>query len=207
MQKRLSVFLTAMICHTASPLYAENAHHDDHAHHHKKAEASSHRAHDHEEQVDTASLSAHAHGSANLDIAALDQSLEMSLTSPSINIVGFEHAAQSESQQQAIKKSQQLLLAPQALFTFNGSACEMKNISSDFSAVEAATEQKPINKTHSDIHVHYRFQCQDITALKSITVNLLKAFPAIKNLQTRWIIQQRQGIANISQTSQRINID
>ena len=60
--------------------------------------AAAHAAHDeHEHHDEHASLAAHEHGAAQLNVALEGQRLELALESPAMNLVGFEHAAVSSS--------------------------------------------------------------------------------------------------------------
>ena len=65
------------------PLHAAQAANHEHSH-----------AHAHEEH---ASLDAHEHGVASLNVALDGQTLEIQLQSPAMNLVGFEHEAKSEA--------------------------------------------------------------------------------------------------------------
>ena len=65
------------------PLHAAQAANHEHSH-----------AHAHEEH---ASLDAHEHGVASLNVALDGQTLEIQLQSPAMNLVGFEHEAKSDA--------------------------------------------------------------------------------------------------------------
>ena len=67
--------------------------------------AAAHAAHDeHEHHDEHASLAAHEHGAAQLNVALEGQRLELALESPAMNLVGFEHAAVSTSDKAAVAR-------------------------------------------------------------------------------------------------------
>ena len=62
--------------------------------------------HEHDEH---ASLDAHEHGSASLNIALEGNSLELELDSPAMNLLGFEHAAHSTADRAKLASVKRLL--------------------------------------------------------------------------------------------------
>ena len=59
------------------------------------AVAHAHDDHDHDHAHGT--LGAHEHGVAKLNVVLDDNTLELELDSPAMNLVGFEHAASSDA--------------------------------------------------------------------------------------------------------------
>ena len=74
--------------------------------------AFAHDEHDHSH----GSLSAHEHGVAQLNVALDGNSLELELHSPAMNLVGFEHKAQSDQDKKAVEMAKQQLANPITLF-------------------------------------------------------------------------------------------
>ena len=110
------------------PLAAAQASEDQHAHEH-----SEHR-----------SLAAHEHGAAQLNVALDGNTLELALESPSMNIVGFEHAANSASDRAAAAKAEQHLQDPLVLFNIAPNAdCKVVSVVLASPLFSSATSSAP----------------------------------------------------------------
>jgi len=76
-------------------------------------------------------LGSHEHGAAVLNIALDNDSIFLELESPWNNLVGFEHAPRTEEQHALVDDALALLNQPGQLFLFNGTSCELTEISLD----------------------------------------------------------------------------
>jgi hypothetical protein len=151
------------------------------------------------------SLAAHEHGAAQLNVALDGNTLELALESPTMNIVGFEHAANSASDQAAAGKAEQQLQDPLALFSIAPSAgCAIDHValsSPVFAATSAAppaTESQPATQ-HSDVDASYRLTCSHPEQLRGIDLTeLFKRFPATQKIQAQLIGPNGQQGAELS---------
>lgn len=95
--------------------------HDDHGHDHD---------HDHDHEHDQ--LGAHVHGAAQLQVALDHDHVDVFLDSPSYNVVGFEHFAHDESDREALRRAEDLLMNADNVFVLTRSAqCSLENVSID----------------------------------------------------------------------------
>ena len=107
--------------------------------------AAAHAAHDeHEHHDEHASLAAHEHGAAQLNVALEGQRLELALESPAMNLVGFEHAAVSSSDKAAVARAQQHLQTPLALFGIAAAAGCVITVKSPAFVPEISTLGTPV---------------------------------------------------------------
>ena len=60
----------------------------------------------------------HVHGDVNLNIVKDNSQLEIDLISPSVNIIGFEHAASSNEERMVLEKANNLLVQHELIFSF-----------------------------------------------------------------------------------------
>lgn len=74
---------------------------------------------------------AHVHGLSELTIASEGEDLNIQLTSPAMNIVGFEYKAVSKKDIEAIKNAKSILNKPEVLFLFSDNGCKPINIDVD----------------------------------------------------------------------------
>lgn len=158
-------------------------------------------SHAHEHEHDHDSLGAHEHGSAQLDVALDGPILEVQLHSPAMNLLGFEHPAQSAEDQATLSAARKQLEQPLQLFGLNGGDCQVTHQqlhSPLFGADAPSTEHKHEHEhaakgehaghEHSDIQANYRFTCKQPEQLKQLDLTaLFKRFPATQKIQAQLI--------------------
>ncbi len=171
--------------------------------------AAAHAAHDeHEHHDEHASLAAHEHGAAQLNVALEGQRLELALKSPAMNLVGFEHAAVSSSDKAAVARAQQQLQTPLALFGIAAAAgCVITSQELHSPLFEAhAEEHAEHGAEHSDIDANYVLTCSHPQALAAIDLSeLFKRFPATDKIQVQLIGPNGQQGAELSAAQPRLS--
>lgn len=74
-------------------------------------------------------LDAHVHGVSTLEVALEDGTLTMNLHSPGMDIVGFEHAASSEGDKDAVAAAIRTFSQPELLFGLpDGAECRLAEV-------------------------------------------------------------------------------
>lgn len=175
--------------------------------------AAAHAADDeHEHHDEHASLAAHEHGAAHLNIALEGQRLELALESPAMNLVGFEHAAVSTSDKAAVAHAQQHLQTPLALFGIAAAAdCAITSHALHSQLFEAHAEEhaehgKEHEAEHSDIDANYVLTCSQPQALAALDLSeLFKRFPATDKIQVQLIGPNGQQGAELSAAQPRLS--
>lgn len=160
------------------------------------------------------SLDAHIHGLASLNVALEEQKLELQLASPAMNILGFEHLPNSNSDQQAVETAQKTLHNPALLFGLNSAAkCTLTSTSVDNDLLvnrdehdhhhEATPAADVSEHQHSDITAHYHYHCSVPTALNSIDLSgFFTQFPHTEKIQVQLVTdEQQRGIELSAQQS------
>ncbi|MNQ30502.1 hypothetical protein D3C85_438470 [compost metagenome] len=160
------------------PLAVAQANEHNHAH-----------AHDHAEH---ASLDAHEHGAARLNVVLDGQALELELESPAMNLVGFEHAATSDTDKAKVAAARSQLQDPQALFGLGAGACTLSETELESALFEDDEHDEhhadEADSEHSEIHAHYQLDCKKPGELKQLNLSeLFKRFPATEKIQVQLI--------------------
>ena len=156
------------------------------------------QAHDHEHE-EHGSLGAHEHGVARMNVALDGNSLELELESPAMNLVGFEHAANSDADKAKVAAARAQLEKPLDLFAIPlvagckvagqelesplfGNAPEHEHEHEDADHDEAEGHE------HSEIHAHYQLECAKPENLKTLDLKaLFTRFPATQKIQVQLI--------------------
>jgi len=154
----------------------------------------------------------HQHGHAQLQIALEDNSIDLILTSPAHNLLGFEHQPRTQQQEQTLENARQWLTT-QALATPNGGNCTVKSASMDFSAKAAdqvlhdhdhdhdhghEKSHNEANDEHANIEVSQVLDCAGADLSGGFTTPLIGQFPEIQNLSVEWVTNSGQGSAKLS---------
>lgn len=154
------------------------------------AVAHAHDDHDH----DHGTLGAHEHGVAKLNVVLDDNTLELELDSPAMNLVGFEHAASSDADKAKVAAVRQQLEQPLKLFGLSAAAnCkeEQQELESPLfgDAAKADDDDEHAHgHQHSDIGAHYQLTCANPDKLAQVDLApLFKAFPATQKINVQLI--------------------
>jgi hypothetical protein len=198
----LTASLLAPLALVAPGVIAEEKH--EHQHDHEK------RQHD-----------AHVHGIAALNLALEGEEVHVELDSPAANIVGFEHAPSSEADHAALDKAVATLKDGDRLFRFNSEAgCRLEKAQVNSSLLEEEhgehagehaddrghdkhdheehEKHEEEGETHSDIEAVYHFECDQPGKLTQVTVELFEAFPGTGELKVQYVIENKQGAAELT---------
>ena len=158
--------------------------------------AHAHSDHDHEHDHAHGSLGAHEHGVAHLNAVLDGNNLELELESPAMNLVGFEHVAQSDADKAKVAAVRAQLEQPLKLFGLSAAAgCKESDQELESPLFGDAPGKNDDDGDgdehehgHSDIHAHYRFECAKPDQLASLDLTpLFKAYPSTQKIQLQLI--------------------
>lgn len=141
----------------------------------------------------------HEHGHGTLNLAIDGKKMLLHLTTPSQDIVGFEHAATTQSQREAVHHARAVLSSPAELFTLPAAAeCAFQQqsirIGNDPDSLsDEATHHEDHDADHHDDHegegtVHseteaeYQLTCEKPDALSEIGFPYFTRFPNAEEL-------------------------
>ena len=154
------------------------------------------------------SLEAHVHGLSELTVALDNDAVEIQLTSPAMNLVGFEHRATSKKDIAAVENAESILRKHKALFSFSGSVCKHLETAIDTSTLIAIDDHQheshmdehhhghkdhDEDESHSEIVANYKYSCKDASKLSSIEVALFDYFRGIHEIHAMWVVHSQQG--------------
>lgn len=176
------------------PLAIAQAHDDDHDHEH-------------------GSLGKHEHGVAALNVALDGKTLELDLESPAMNIVGFEHAANSVADKAKVAAARAQLEKPLVLFSLPAAAgctvTEQALESPLFGNAKAHADHdddEHAGHEHSDVDAEYKLSCATPEALKALDLSaFFSQFPATQKVNVQLIGPNGQQGAEATPASPTLN--
>jgi hypothetical protein len=182
-----------------------------------------HHDHGHDHDGEHREHGAHVHGIAALNLVLDGDEVHVELDSPAANIVGFEYAPSSEADHAALDAAVARLNDGDRMLRFNAEAgCRMEKAKVG-SALLAGKHQAHADDhghdkhehahehdkhahdhddhkgdTHADIDVVYHFECAKPAELTQLSVELFDAFSGMEKLNVQYVIDSRQGAAELT---------
>ena len=207
---KIIVTLLFAICFSSYSIAGEEHSHDhDHSH-------DDHSHDEHEEEFDD--HAAHAHGFAQANITRFEQITKISFVFPAIDIFGFEHRPNDESEIKIAKNKLSLLSNPDEIFTIQPE-CTLLDSYVDSEMTEHLVDDHDHNhheskhehehasheeESHFDVSANYELKCTTDNEIQ-ITFELLNTFPSIEKLQVNYISENGQAAPII--TAKEITYD
>ncbi len=148
----------------------------------------------------------HVHGETEMAVALDGNELEIGISGPLSNFLGFEHAPKGEKQQKALTDMTVNLQYGDRLFAINPeAACSFvsgkvsvrkgnKTVSPTM--LHALSSSKPDG--HVDLDATYAFSCKNPDVLKSIKVQFFSRFPGIEEIDARVLLPKKQMAAELT---------
>jgi hypothetical protein len=135
--------------------------------------------------------SPHVHGMAQLQLALVEQALEIELTSPALDLLGFEHAPRTPAERERLAAALAQLRDIDRVVELPAAA----RCTPEPARIDAGHEHEHEHEQseHRDITVHYRFHCAAPQRLTRLKLTLFATFPAIERVRSEWLTAGAQG--------------
>lgn len=131
---------------------------------------------------------AHVHGKANLDLVMQGQDLELSLSTPLDNVVGFEYKPKTEADKAKLNKAKAVLRSADWVKLSPAAQCKLKKVD----------VEDDFHDAHADMEVEVTFQCQKPELLQELELGLFKSFPNLHNLDVQVALPNKQFGAKLT---------
>ncbi|MEO9899647.1 DUF2796 domain-containing protein [Nisaea sp.] len=147
---------------------------------------------------ETRQADAHEHGHGQLTIAIAGAEVEMEIEIPGMDIVGFEHAPETDAQHKAFDAGKAKLTEGDALFSVVGEAgCALKEThfheeeDHDHDHDKKSSEAEH-DEEHMEFHVSYHFSCEDTAKISGFSFPFFKQFPNSEELEVQIVSPKGQ---------------
>jgi hypothetical protein len=167
-------------------------------------------------------LGAHEHGRGTLNIAIEGSTMTMQLETPGVDIVGFEHAAKSRRDMEAVEKAKSQLMMPLSLFKLPAAAgCQVVEAKVEVEAghhdhddretagiAKGGEDSKAGAKSagHSEFHAEYVFECTSASSITTIEFGYFAAFAGAERLAVSVITPKGQSTYEAARANPRISL-
>jgi hypothetical protein len=158
-------------------------------------------------------VEAHEHGTAELNWVMEGQKLSVSLQSPAMNMLGFEHRPQNEHENQKLSLLLTTLTSPDNVIELMGGQCTLSsvNITNPFATKASDDKLNHVSSDesddkHNDIIVAYNFLCQQPLELETFNIKLFDTFEGFELIHAQWIVNDIQGGATFNRDSHLLKV-
>lgn len=175
-------------------------------------------------------LGAHEHGHGILNIAIEGNKVAMELEAPGMDIVGFEHSAESKEQKAAVEKAEGQLARPLGLFKFPDAAgCSVKEAKVELETMREHEDEhedgdhaesghdahdehagdkhdEEEHEGHNEFHVTYALSCSKPSNLTSIAFDYFKTFPGAQELTVNVITDKTQSKFEVNRDNPTLDL-
>jgi len=156
------------------------------------------------------SLESHVHGLSEITMVIEDGQLNIQLTSPMVNLTGFEHVASSKKEIEIVNNTKALLGNVALLFSLSGGDCSLVNMEIDVSGLTkhgAHSESEVSHESHhSQVIANYRYHCEEKSRLSAIDVQIFDLFSGVNKIHAVWITDSKQGAVTLNAESSEIRL-
>jgi hypothetical protein len=172
-------------------------------------------------------LGAHEHGHSVLNVAIAGDRIEMELMAPGMDIVGFEHAPETDEHKAAIEEAEATLRDPLALFVLPDDAgCLLDTAAveleaedehegqhgEEHAAAEHAEEgehedaEHEGEESHTEFHGKYAITCDSPGDLGTIEFVFFERFPGAEEIELTVITESGQTRYEVERDALRIDL-
>ena len=165
-------------------------------------------------------LGPHQHGHGTLKLAVEGQTVQMELEVPGVDIVGFEHKAETAEDRAKIEAAEKTLAQPLALFVLPGEAgCKVTAARVSIVGEHDGDAHEHEDHTtadehdaeehegeHSGFHVEYALSCSNVAAITAIFFPYFEVFPNSAELAATLITEKGQKAFEVNRAHAVIDI-
>jgi len=159
-------------------------------------------------------LGPHVHGHGTLAIAFEANNVQMELTAPGMDIVGFEHEAETDEQKKAVEAALDELKDPLKFFAFPDAA-GCKVVAADVKIVEEEHEEHDAAPTsegaaaaedhHDEFRAAYTLACTDAALVTRIDFPFFDRFTGSEELDVTIIDAKGQTAFEVSREKRHLD--
>lgn len=173
---------------------ADKEHHEADIEHHGEEKHEEHK-HDEERKAD---LGAHEHGHGQLNVVVENADVIIEFHVPAMNLVGFEHRAETPEQKQAVSSAVEKLQQPDTLFKVDkGAECA-------FSAVSAEHHEPDEGGDHAEFEASYTLQCAKPEKLTQLDVSLFDVLDNMEEIEVQVVTPDLQTLVEITEAERSV---
>ena len=146
---------------------------------------------------------AHEHGAANLSVLVDGRTLEIEMRAPGANIVGFEHAAESDTDRAAVTKALKVLREDASIFApANAAKCKISEAHAQF----GKDTYGKANVSHREFEMRRVYTCKAPDKLNHVHIGLFRKFTSLKEVDAAVVGPKEQHWQELTPHDSRLRL-
>ncbi|XKH01848.1 DUF2796 domain-containing protein [Marinobacter nauticus] len=134
----------------------------------------------------------HQHGHARLQMAIEGERIDLFLTSPAANLVGFEQAPATEAQREKVR-TVRAWARQTPMVTSADRPCTVTDVSVHATWPHRGAKHTHENEGHADLEINQSLNCPGLSESTELETTLMAQFPLLKQVEVQWVGPQGQG--------------
>lgn len=155
-------------------------------------------AHEHDNSHSHTQLGSHVHGEAYLQVAAINGQMQVLFQAPAGDLIGFEHAPNTQEQHDYLQQTVQYISSGQWLSVQANSPCELQ------SAATYSPQTEASHSGHGDLFSELAYTCPEMS-ISGVELSLFAHYPAIKTVTVHWLLDDKAGSTKMTADKTRID--
>ena len=163
--------------------------------------------HNHIDDENFEDHASHEHGHATAQISFSNDTLNLELLLPSIDVFGFEHTPQNDEQREKIIQSKLLLQDANKILNIKpNKSCHSESVEIESVLINSISEENSHDHEerhddehhedeHSDVNVHYIYRCSNAKP-ESIEFILFDYFPTVEEIEVQFVSDEAQTLSS-----------
>lgn len=155
----------------------------------------------------------HVHGIAQLVLVQEGSRLQIEFTSPAINIVGFEHSPQNDTQRRAVDEALQTLAGADSILLLGSLDCDLDSAQATATGQFSAHGDEhdhhhdhDHDSNHAGFKVELELSCSDAPLPAELVVNAFNNFSNLEGIDAMWALETSQGAQQLSRHNGRLRL-
>ena len=160
--------------------------------------------HAHTDDANFEDHASHEHGHATAQITFSNDTLNLELLLPSIDVFGFEHTPQNDEQHEKVIQSKSTLKEAQnVLIVKPKETCLIKSTQIESVVIDSISEKNDHGHKeghedeHSDVNAHYVYQCSSAKP-ESIDFMLFDHFHTLEEIEVQFVSDEIQVLSTVT---------
>ena len=158
---------------------------------------------------------AHEHGHGVLEVVFEGKMLAIGLRVPAVNVVGFEHAPETDAQKHAVEEAVARFRAGEKLFVLPAQAkCKAPPLDVELAGMDDRAHaghggheqhakdehghEKASEESHAELDAEYQFECAHPEKLGLIQVLALSALNNVEELEAQVVTEDFQAVTEVT---------
>jgi hypothetical protein len=156
---------------------------------------------------------AHVHGVTTAEVAVEHGRIEIDLKSPGMDIVGFEYAARTPEDRDAVDAAIRTFLSPEQIVTLpDATGCRLTEVLAHVHAGDDEHDEghdddhdhkdhadsEEAGGEHSAFHVTYAFACDDEDAITSVGFPFFERFDNAQEIEAQFVTETGADTAELT---------